>query len=250
MAGNEETSRILIIDDDEEMLQTLHTLLSIDGFDVTVSSNPIDGMALAEKIAPAVIILDVMMPEMDGIEVMNRLRERDSTAEIPIIFLSAAGDEQTKIAGLRGGDDYILKPFRTLELEARIRKVLERRAGANAAHGGPALSLERLAVNVGEETYLVPIEQVYYFEASGKYAYAHTRDKKYLTHFSIGELENKLKDNDIFMRIHRSFIINTRVVQRVTRDERKNTAVIADQEGSVLRISGPYLAPLKEKLGL
>lgn len=165
-----------------------------------------------------------------------------------MLFLSAVGDEAVVVQGLKGADDYIIKPFKTLELEARIRKILDR-AKAPALPSGRAP--ERLAVQLGDDTYLVPIEQIYFIEASGKYAYAHTRNRRFLTSFSISELEEKLKPDGRFLRTHRSFIINTDCVFKLTRDDRKNTVIVmADEKSSELRVSDSYLQSVKRKFGM
>ena len=234
------------------MLQMLHTILSLDGFEVTVCGNGVDGVRLVEEARPDLILLDVMMPGKGGLEVMMDVRANPAIKDIPILFLSAVGEEAVIVQGLKGADDYVLKPFRTLELEARIRKILSRTSrGAREVPKGTEQVPERLAVEVGDETYLVPLDHIYYFEASGKYAYAHTRDRRFLTGFSIGELEEKLKPAGRFLRIHRSFVVNTDVVQKITSDERKSMAVVmADEQATVLRVSGSYLASVKGRLGL
>jgi two-component system, LytTR family, response regulator len=252
LATRGQASHVLVIDDDHEVLEMLNTILTLDGYRVTVCDNGDEGIKLAEEERPDVIVLDVVMPDKSGIEVMKEIRDSQAIKHIPILFLSAVGDQSVVVEGLKGADDYVLKPFRTLELEARISKVLSRTL--DSARDVPPLVgqvPERLAVHVGNETYLVPLEQVIYFEASGKYAYAITRNKRFLTNFSIGELEQKLANAGRFLRVHRSHIVNTDAVFKIARDAKKNLVVVmSDEAGTELRVSESYLREVKRRLGI
>ena len=252
MSISEELSHILIIDDDRDMLDMLQTTLSLDGFRVTVCDDGDEGIKKAEEHRPDLIVLDVMMPGKGGLEVMKEVRTKPATKEIPIMFLSAIGDEAIVVQGLKGADDYVVKPFKALELETRIRKILGRALdGPRSINRYDNRVLERLSVQVGKETYLVPLDHIYYFEASGKYAYAHTQNKKFLTGLSIGELEKKLSPTGKFLRIHRSYIVNVDCVFKITRDSNKNmVVVVSDGQGSELRVSESYVQDLKERLSI
>lgn len=114
--------RILFIDDEPEILKAVKFYLEDEDFEVHVAEEGATALELAESIRPDLIILDVMMPAMDGIQVCRQLRSRVRTRLIPIIFLTARGSLEDKIAGLEaGGIDYVTKPFSNQELLARIR---------------------------------------------------------------------------------------------------------------------------------
>lgn len=248
MEAEPDAPHILAIDDDPDLLQVLNTVLGFSGYRVTLCEDGEEGLEQARADRPDLIVLDVMMPGKSGIDVMMEVRADPDLENTPILFLSAVGDEAVVVQGLKGADDYVVKPFKTLELEARIRKILDREK-APAAPAGRAP--ERLAVQLGDDTYLVPLEQIYFIEASGKYAYAHTRNRRFLTSFSISELQEKLKPTGRFLRIHRSFIINTDCVFKLTRDERKNTVIVmADEKSSELRVSDSYLQSVKQRFGI
>ncbi len=118
--------KILVVDDDENTLWLLSTLLQHHGFDVLKASTAADGLQTARDQKPDLVLLDVMMPEMDGWEVCRRLRE---TSAVPIVFLTAKSAVKDVVKGLEiGGDDYIVKPFDNQELLARIRTQLRRGA--------------------------------------------------------------------------------------------------------------------------
>lgn len=118
---------VLLIDDDKEVLTINKKYLTGEGYTVYATDEPIKGIAFAKKNPLDCIILDVMMPQIDGYEVCSKIREFSS---VPIIFLTGKSSEDDKIQGLiTGGDDYIVKPYSLRELTARIQVIL-RRAGA------------------------------------------------------------------------------------------------------------------------
>ncbi|MHB8893845.1 MAG: LytR/AlgR family response regulator transcription factor [Candidatus Geothermincolia bacterium] len=244
-------SSILVIDDDRDMLKMLEAVLTLDEFDVTLCQDPEEAVQVAENARPDLIILDIMMPQKSGLEVMMDIRANATTRRIPILFLSAVGDEAIVVKALKGADDYVIKPFKTLELVARITKILER-----ATRTAPRLPLskskhlQRLPVQRGDETFLVPLAEIVYFEAAGKYSYAHTRTKRFLTGYSLGQLEERLDDLS-FVRVHRSYIVNVDFILKVAKDKSKGTLVVlADEKETKLKISDSHLAMVKEKLGL
>ena len=116
--------KILIIDDDEDLTQMLLGRLLYRGYDVYAANSGLDGLKLAYQYHPNLVILDLMMPEMDGFEVCSRLRE---LSDVPILLLSAKDADNDVIKGFRlGADDYISKPFRVWELESRLIAILKR----------------------------------------------------------------------------------------------------------------------------
>src|ERR1700726_1840597 len=119
-----QTQRILVIDDDVELCQLLTNYLAHDGFKTTAVHNGSEGLILALSGEFALVILDLMLPGMDGTKVLSQIRSRSG---LPVIMLSARGEDSDRIMGLEGGaDDYVPKPFNPRELAARIRAVLRR----------------------------------------------------------------------------------------------------------------------------
>ncbi|MDP9193380.1 MAG: response regulator transcription factor [Acidobacteriota bacterium] len=118
------TTRVLIIDDDERLCSLLTEYLGRFGFAVATATHPEDGLRVLKNAQPEILILDVMLPDMDGFAVCRKVRE---TSRIPIIMLTARGDVMDRIVGLElGADDYLPKPFEPRELVARIQAVLRR----------------------------------------------------------------------------------------------------------------------------
>ncbi len=115
---------IVVIDDDLEMTTMLGTLLKRKGYNVETANDGQEGLQLVSEVQPDLVILDLMMPEMDGWEVCRRLRD---ISDVPVIMLTAKGVEEDMVKGLRiGADDYIVKPCSSAELHARIQAVLRR----------------------------------------------------------------------------------------------------------------------------
>ena len=119
-----EATKILIIDDDLTLVNALKLYLSKAGFEVLTAANGIEGLQTLYNERPDLVVLDIMMPKMDGWEVCKRIRE---LSDVPIIMLTARDQETDRVMGLKmGADDYIAKPFSLKELEARLEAVLRR----------------------------------------------------------------------------------------------------------------------------
>ena len=107
--------RILLVDDEPDILEILKYNLSSEGYTVYTANNGLEGVAKAKKKQPHLIILDVMMPEMDGIEVCEQLRANPKTADVAVCFLTARSEDYSQIAGLEAGaDDYVSKPIKSV----------------------------------------------------------------------------------------------------------------------------------------
>src|SRR5512136_1791978 len=152
-------SRILLVDDEISIQRALVPLLRSRGYEIEAASTAKDALAAIEERSPDLVILDLGLPDMDGLEVCTRVRER---WEMPIIVLSARGAEPQKVAALdRGADDYVTKPFGPEELLARVRVALRRSLGDEAAptgqvtHGDLTIDFDRRRVmRKGEEIHL------------------------------------------------------------------------------------------------
>ena len=120
---------ILVVDDETSIRQILETRLSIRGYKVILASNGEEALYMFKKESPNLVILDIMLPKIDGYEVCSEIRKK---SQVPIIMLTALGDISDRVMGLElGADDYVMKPFSPKELEARIRSVLRRTDSSN-----------------------------------------------------------------------------------------------------------------------
>jgi len=159
------SERILVVEDEEALSDILRDALKRHGYKIERAFDGDTGLEMAEKLLPDLIILDIMLPQMDGWEVCRRLKENKKTSAIPIILLTARRDEQDVVAGLDlGADDYIRKPFSLIELAARVRSVLRRSKANNNKENsikiGPLeMDFERQTVSLwGKNLDLSPTE--------------------------------------------------------------------------------------------
>jgi two-component system, OmpR family, response regulator len=121
-------ARLLVVEDDPNILELLSASLRFAGFSVTTAASGADAVAAAREAQPDLVVLDVMLPDLDGFDVIRKLR--DIGPRIPVVFLTARDATEDKVRGLTlGGDDYVTKPFSLEELTARIRAVLRRTSG-------------------------------------------------------------------------------------------------------------------------
>ncbi|MDU4696109.1 MAG: response regulator transcription factor [Paenibacillus sp.] len=139
-------SAILVIDDDEKITSMLRRGLAFEGYDVYTAQNGAEGLSMMMSADPDLIILDVMMPKVDGFEVCRRLREGGST--VPVLMLTAKDEVENRVKGLDlGADDYLVKPFALEELLARVRALLRRKDSAGEA-GSQRLIFEDIVMDL------------------------------------------------------------------------------------------------------
>ncbi len=203
-------ARILVVDDEPQIRRSLQVNLEGKGYAVVTAEDAEQAIQTIANRAPDVIVLDLLMPRMDGIELTRRIREHSA---VPIIVLSAIGDERKKVEALElGADDYVTKPFSVEELLARIKSVLRRIAGAHSSQ--PVWSYGELSVNFdrrevrlhGEPVKLTPTEYdllKHMIEHAGKvlthrmlltavWGPAYSDQAQYLRVF-VGQLRKKLE---------------------------------------------------------
>jgi len=148
-AVSDEATRVLVVDDEPSIRELVSTVLRYEGFEIASAANGHEALREVERFRPHLVVLDVMLPDLDGFEVQRRLTE--SGRRIPVVFLTAKDAVEDRVRGLTiGGDDYLTKPFSLEELVARIRAVL-RRSHETTRSG--QLVLDDLALD--EETYEV-----------------------------------------------------------------------------------------------
>jgi DNA-binding response OmpR family regulator len=157
-------ARVLVIDDAAEIRDVLEETLRLEGFDVELAATAHDGLAVARDTVPDLIVLDLMLPDLDGVEVCRRLR---TFTDAYVVMLTARGDEVDKLLGLSvGADDYVTKPFSAREVVARLRAMLRRPRGGGAERSAEILRVGDLEIDVdahevrraGEEIALTRIE--------------------------------------------------------------------------------------------
>jgi two-component system OmpR family response regulator len=138
---------ILVVDDDAHIREVVQYALEREGFAVELARSGAEGLARAERGGIELVVLDILMPDLDGLEVCRRLRARGN---LPIIFLSSKSEEVDRIVGLElGGDDYLVKPFSPRELVARVKAVLRRQQAPLEEAGTTPLTVGPVVLDVG-----------------------------------------------------------------------------------------------------
>ncbi|GMV07151.1 MAG: DNA-binding response regulator [Gemmatimonadota bacterium] len=157
-------ARILVVEDNPDLAYGLRNNLEIEGHVVSVAEDGLEGLEAARTLAPDLVVLDLMLPGLDGYRVLQALRGEGS--QVPVLILTARGEETDKVLGFRlGADDYVTKPFGVLELLARVEAILRRTARGTAAAEPPAAFGEvevdvaaRRVIRGGDEVGLTPKE--------------------------------------------------------------------------------------------
>ena len=133
----EDVKKILLVDDERDILDFLSYNLENAGYEVRVAQNGLEGVKVAQEFLPDLILLDMMMPEMDGVQTCEEIRNLDTKKEIVVAFLTARGEDYSQIAGFdAGADDYILKPIKPKVLMSRIKALLKRAVKTEETEAG------------------------------------------------------------------------------------------------------------------
>jgi DNA-binding response OmpR family regulator len=149
---------ILVVDDEAPIVRLVKAKLRLDGYEVLTAARGDEALEILQIQTPDLVVLDVMMPDMDGFETLRRIRQH---SQVPVVMLTARGSDADKLQGLQSGaDDYITKPFNPDELEARIAAVLRRAGGAKSSGTETVLRYPDLEIDLERKTVLVRGEEV------------------------------------------------------------------------------------------
>lgn len=246
VATNFGLARILLVDDDLSLVRALRSALEHHGYVVRAVNRGTRVLEAAAQFRPSLIILDVMMPGMDGWEVLTRLRSNPSTANTPVIMLTAKDTPVSKIKGFSlGADDYVTKPFGVEELRWRIAAVLRRTATTEPDDDGGTIPV--LAGTSGYE--IVHARDVYYVQGIRNYTYVHTFDARLLSRLSLGAIEALELDN--LMRVHRSYVVNLSNVRGCHWATRSSYELrLADLDGTEVPVSRSLISEVQQRLGI
>jgi Response regulators consisting of a CheY-like receiver domain and a winged-helix DNA-binding domain len=152
----EQVYKILIVDDELDILEFVGYNLKKEGFQVFTANNGMEAIRLAEEVMPHLILLDVMMPEMDGIETCEVIRQNPKLKNILVAFLTARGEDYSQIAGFEaGGDDYIAKPIKPKVLVSRIKAMLKRLDSNIVDSKGESQLMDITGIIIDKERYMV-----------------------------------------------------------------------------------------------
>jgi DNA-binding response OmpR family regulator len=238
--------RILLVDDDESLLRALRVALVHEGYCVSTASDGVTALDVISKKHPHLVVLDVMMPGMDGMEVLRHIRANPATQDTAVMMLTAKDSDEAKIAGFGlGADDYLSKAFSLDELRCRVEALLRRIVAAAVASGSFKVPV---ALGAGGEM-LLSADEIFFFEGVRNCSYVHTYDSRFLSRLNLATAEDAVPTQ--FMRIHRSHIVNldrVRIGRWATRSQYR--VRLTDQNETELAVSRSVLPELQHRLGL
>lgn len=208
--------KILVIEDEPKVASLLQETLKLEGFQVKIAPDGEKGLELIARQQPDLVVLDVMLPGIDGWQVLEEIRSNPATTRLPVIVLTAKTESKSKIFGLKhGADDYITKPFDPLELAARIEAVLKRSQPVlSEQEKVEEVKLDKVPVSIDKRTLLLEPEEINYVKATRNYTSIYAGTNSFLSNYTLNELEERLKPQSFF-RAHRSYLVNLRKVKEI-----------------------------------
>ena len=217
---------VLVVDDEPHVVEFIAMNLELEGFRVVRAANGYEALEKAAREMPDLVVLDIMMPDIDGFETLEKLRD---ISAIPVIFLSAKGEEVDRIRGLDlGADDYITKPFGPRELVSRIRAVLRRTEPATAAAGSEIAVDDELRINFDQRKVIVRGKEVRLRPTEYRLLYQLvTNAGKLMTHEMLLSRVwgTEYRDEDQYVRLYVTYLR-----QKIEKDP-KNPRYILSERG-------------------
>jgi len=237
---------VLVIDDDPSILHVVKVNLQLDGMHVVTASTGGEALELARKEKPDVVMLDIMMPDIDGWMVLSELRGMPATSTVPVIMLTAKTQQEARVLAFKmGAQQYLTKPFNPLELAPRVRSLL----GTKAAPAVSEAKHATIPVNDGKRTVLLAIDEVVFAERNGPTTRIHTHDKTYTVSGTLSDLEKKLSGTG-FHRAHRSYLLSLSKIAEIRRGAGAYTVVMADSARTEVPVARRQLPAFRRATGL
>ena len=251
--------KILIIEDDMAYKDNIKTLLEEEGYNVASAGNGLDGIDIAKNEHIDLVICDIMLPDIDGYEVLKELRKREKTKLIPFIFLTAKASMSDLRSGMNlGADDYLTKPFRSDELLTAITTRLTKSKIISDLVNKPDNSVLNNKTKLGPDDYLflpaknnyeiIPVTNVIFIESEGVYSNVFSLDgKRVLVRKLLKEWEETLPPA-IFIRIHKSFLVNIKQIKKIEKWFNGSLKLYLHNYKDSLIVSRRYATRLKKSI--
>jgi DNA-binding LytR/AlgR family response regulator len=244
-------TKLLVIEDDKDVRENLVLILESENYTVTSAPNGRLGITMANEVVPDLIVCDIMMPDMDGYEVLRNLSCMPLTKKIPFIFLTAKVDRDDIRKGMElGADDYLFKPFKSSELlkaiEIRLKKSIESRPTPLSDKDNETLEKnDSIFIELGTRAHFIKVSEIKIISAENQYSRLYLANgKNILMKRSLNLWEKKLDIND-FIRIHRSTIVNLDYVRKVEKQFNGSFKIFVENYPESLSISRRYATRLR-----
>jgi len=240
---------VLVVDDDPAIVEMIRLGFEADDMNVLSAGDGAEALEVLARDRADVVILDIMMPRVDGWMALMEIRNNPATADLPIIMLTAKTQDLAKILAFKQGvQQYVTKPFSILELAARSRSLAQRRLATAAAGPGDG-EFRKLAVRKGGRTILLNLDDICFLSAKNKSTYVHTFENQYLADLTLKELETKLM-KESFCRIHRSYMVNLNRIKEIMRQDGDYVVVAADRDETHLPVARRQVKQFREAVGI
>lgn len=241
--------RVLVVDDDESLVEMIRMCLEAEGMEAFSALDGVEALNVLHEHPVDVVVLDIMMPRVDGWMTLMEIRSDPLTADIPVIMLTGKTEDLARILAFKqGAQQYMTKPFNMMELVARIQSVTRSRKSAGAAERSDG-NFHKLAVRKGGRTVLLDLEDVVYASAKNKSTYVHAYENQYLVDLTLTELEERLS-RSAFCRVHRSYVINLNKIKEILRIEGAYVVVMADRDETQVPVARRQVKAFREAVGI
>ncbi|PKQ37685.1 MAG: hypothetical protein CVT59_06500 [Actinobacteria bacterium HGW-Actinobacteria-1] len=245
-----EAINVLCVDDDVSIVEMIKMGLEADGMNVLSAGDGAEALEVLQAEPVDVVLLDIMMPRVDGWMALMEIRNNPLTADIPVIMLTAKTQDLAKILAFKQGvQQYVTKPFNLMELSARVRSLVRNRPRPQAAGVGSETDFRKLAVRKGGRTVLLNIDDIVYISAKNKSTYVHTYENQYLVDLTLTELEGKLS-KESFERVHRSYMINLNKVKEILRVDGAYVVVVTDRDETQIPVARRQVRDFRGSVGI
>jgi len=246
----DEQVHVLVADDDQQVVDMIRMGLETDGMVVLGASDGAECVDIMSRERVDVVLLDIMMPRVDGWMTLMDIRNNPATADIPVIMLTAKTQDLAKILAFKQGvQQYVTKPFNIMELSARIESLTRSRRRVSMDFGGGEADFRKLAVRKGGRTVLLTIDDIVFLSARNKSTYAHTYENQYLVDMTLGELEAKMS-RESFSRVHRSYLVNLNKVKEILRVDGSYVVVASDRDETHVPVARRQVRTFREAVGI
>lgn len=243
-------TKILVLEDDDLSRQPLIDLLEASGYTVLTADNGREGIEIAQRERPDLIISDIVMPEVDGFGVYTTLQDEPETAIIPFIFLTAKSDPADIREGLGlGADDYLIKPFQPAELLEAVRVRLEKYARlSRTAAQAEVVEYDQIFIKDGDHCWFVEYERLRLLESEDNYVRMFFDDEKPLISRTLNYLEKRLPAKHFF-RANRKQIVNLKWIKGI-QPWFNGGLLLALKDGTKVQMSRRAAQTFKTRLGI
>ena len=246
----DEPISVLVIDDDESMVEMIRMGLEADGMQVLGAQDGGEGIDILGRERVDVVVLDIMMPRVDGWMALMEIRNDPATADLPVIMLTGKTQDLAKILAFKQGvQQYVTKPFNITELSARVESLARGNRRRQQTQAASETDFRKIAVRKGGRTVLLSIDEIAFLSAKNKSTYAHTFENQYLVDLTLGELEAKLA-KESFVRVHRSYMVNLNRIKEIVRVEGSYVVVVADRDETHLTVARRQVKHFREAVGI